>query len=250
MAAGRLLLAAVSHDNLDDARYAAMRWNTPLSEAHARLLLDRLEIGHRDSVLDLGCGWGELLLRAVGGHGATGVGVDTDGGLLQRGRAAAADRGLGDRVTFVEGRAQEWREPADRIVCIGSAHAWGGARRALSGLARLVAPGGRVLFGDGVWETPPTEAARELFGDDVLPLPELQRLVAAAGWRVVHRSVAGLNEWDEFEDSWRAGREEWRLAHAGDPRAAAVATELAERLSEYVDVYRGVLGFSYLVLTR
>lgn len=46
------------------------------------------------------------------------------------------------------------------------------------------------------------------------------------------------------------GREEWRLAHAGDPRAAAVAAELAERLTEYVDVYRGVLGFTYLVLTR
>jgi hypothetical protein len=107
-----------------------------------------------------------------------------------------------------------------------------------------------VLFGDGVWESPPTEAARKLFGDDVLPEPELQRLVAAAGWRVLARSVADLHEWDEFEDAWRAGREEWRLAHAGDPRAAAVAAELAERLTEYVDVYRGVLGFSYLVLTR
>jgi hypothetical protein len=25
---------------------------------------------------------------------------------------------------------------------------------------------------------------------------------------------------------------------------------LAQRLSEYIDVYRGVLGFTYLVLTR
>ena len=237
-------------DNLDAARYAAMRWNTPLSEAHATLLLDRLQIGHRDVVLDLGCGWGELLLRAVGGYGASGVGVDIDGRLLARGRNAAAERGLQDRVSFVQARAEEWRAPADRIFCVGAGHAWGGARRALPGLARLLAPGGRVLFGDGVWATPPTEPARKLFGDDVLPQPELQRLIEAAGWRVLHRTVAGLDEWDEFEASWRAGREEWRLAHAGDPRAEAVAAELAERLTEYVDVYRGVLGFSYLVLAR
>jgi SAM-dependent methyltransferase len=178
------------------------------------------------------------------------IGVDIDAALLERGRAAAAARGQDDRVKFVQGRVAEWSEPADRLLCIGAAHAWGGARRALPALARLVSPGGRVLFGDGVWESPPTEAARKLFGDDVLPEPELQRLVAAAGWRVLARSVADLHEWDEFEDAWRAGREEWRLAHAGDPRAAAVAAELAERLTEYVDVYRGVLGFSYLVLTR
>jgi cyclopropane fatty-acyl-phospholipid synthase-like methyltransferase len=238
--------------DFEQSRYARMRWNTPLSEDHAARLLERLEVGARHSVLDLGCGWGELLLRMVSdpSHRATGIGVDIDAALLERGRAAAAARGQDDRVKFVQGRVAEWSEPADRLLCIGAAHAWGGARRALPALARLVSPGGRVLFGDGVWESPPTEAARKLFGDDVLPEPELQRLVAAAGWRVLARSVADLHEWDEFEDAWRAGREEWRLAHAGDPRAAAVAAELAERLTEYVDVYRGVLGFSYLVLTR
>jgi cyclopropane fatty-acyl-phospholipid synthase-like methyltransferase len=234
---------------LDEVRYARMRWNTPLSEEHAARLLHRLEIGRRHTVLDLGCGWGELLLRAVADR-ATAVGVDTDERLLERGRAAAADRGLADRVRFVRGAAEEWTEPADRLLCIGSAHAWGGARRALPALARLVTPGGRLLFGDGVWESPPTEPARELFGDDVLPAPELERLITASGWRILQRTLADLDEWDEFEETWRAGREEWRLAHAGDPRATAVAAELAERLTEYVDVYRGVLGFTYLVLTR
>ncbi|MGI8712493.1 MAG: SAM-dependent methyltransferase [Solirubrobacteraceae bacterium] len=236
--------------DLERSRYTGMRWNTPLSEAHAALLLARLDVQRRHSVLDLGCGWGELLLRAVGGAGATGVGVDIDERLLARGRAGAAQRGLSDRVRFAKGRAQEYTEPADRVLCVGAAHAWGGARRALPALASLVTPSGRVLFGDGVWESPPTEPARALFGDDVLPLPELQQLIRAAGWRVLHRSVAGLDEWDEFERSWRAGREEWRLAHAGDPRATAVAAELAARMTEYVDVYRGVLGFTYLVLAR
>jgi len=34
-----------------------MRWNTPLSEEHASVLIERLEGESADSVLDLGCGW-------------------------------------------------------------------------------------------------------------------------------------------------------------------------------------------------
>jgi cyclopropane fatty-acyl-phospholipid synthase-like methyltransferase len=111
--------------NFEQARYAGMRWNTPLSEEHAARLLERLEIGRRHSVIDLGCGWGELLLRAVSDRDRSGtaVGVDTDADLLQRGRAAAAARGLDDRVTFLHGRAEERREPADRVLCVGAAHA-------------------------------------------------------------------------------------------------------------------------------
>ena len=48
--------------DIDQARYAGMRWNTPLPVDHAELLLDRLELEPGADVLDLGCGWGELLL--------------------------------------------------------------------------------------------------------------------------------------------------------------------------------------------
>ncbi len=40
--------------DLDQARYAAMRWNTPLSVDHAALLVDQLELGPGVDVLDLG----------------------------------------------------------------------------------------------------------------------------------------------------------------------------------------------------
>ena len=67
--------------DLEQARYARMRWTAPLSGEHAKLLLERLEIRQGASLLDLGCGWGELLLRAVGSAGVTtGIGVDTPGG--------------------------------------------------------------------------------------------------------------------------------------------------------------------------
>ncbi|MFI6227786.1 SAM-dependent methyltransferase [Micromonospora echinospora] len=243
-----------STDDLAAARYAHMRWNAPLSEEHATLLLDRLAIPAGARVLDLGCGWGELLLRAVATGGAsgtpctTGLGVDTNDADLARGRALAAERSLDTRVTFVDGKASAWTEPADRVLCVGASHALGGSAAALDALTGLVSPGGRLLFGDGFWERPPTPEATEIFGGQTMTLADLVEQVRASGWRVLHLSTADQREWDDFEATWRAGRQEWLLAHPDDPRTADVRDELDTQLRQYVGVYRGVLGFAYLVL--
>ena len=55
----------VDDDELEEALYARMRWNVPLSVEHAELLMDRLDVPPGAHVADLGCGWGELLLRVV-----------------------------------------------------------------------------------------------------------------------------------------------------------------------------------------
>ncbi len=238
-------------DDLDEARFARMRWNAPLSGDHAELLLERLDLATASSVLDLGCGWGELLIAAVraGGATITGVGVDTASDLLQRGRQRAAQVGVADRVRFVEQPAESWTEPADRVICIGATHAWGDTAHALSALAKVLAPGGRLLLGEGYWEQPPNERAAEIF-EGVEPQPALVARIRRMGWRVRQVTTADQAEWDAFESDWRAGREDWVAEHRDDPRAPDVQAELTERLAEYLQVYRGVLGFCYLLLDR
>jgi cyclopropane fatty-acyl-phospholipid synthase-like methyltransferase len=242
-----------SADDLATVRYVRMRWNTPLSEAHASLLLQRLDIPAGAHVVDLGCGWGELLLQAVGADGTgstTGTGVDTDAAALARGRTLAAKRSLDKQVTFLKQEAAAWREPADRVMCVGASHALGGTCAALKTLAQLVQPGGRLLFGEGFWERPPTKEATEILGAEILPLAELVEHARSLGWRVLHLSTADQREWDDFESTWLAGRQEWLLRHFEDPRAAGLRDELDARLREYVGVYRGVLGLAYFVLVR
>lgn len=233
-------------DDLAVLRRARMRWNTPLSETHADLLLDRLDPGSR--VVDLGSGWGELLMRAVERSGGQGVGVDTDPTALERGRTAARERGV--TVEFVEADAASWSGTAERAICIGSSHAYGGTRAALEALAKVVPPGGRLLFGDGFWQSPPTPAALEIFGDEVRTLAELLDTARATGWRVVHLSTADQLEWDDFESTSRAGWQEWLLANPTDPRADETREWLDTREHQYIHSYRGILGLAYLVLGR
>ncbi|WP_329070918.1 SAM-dependent methyltransferase [Amycolatopsis sp. NBC_01480] len=226
------------------ARRANMRWNTPLDEQHAELLLRRLDV-RGGTVVDLGCGWGELLIRAVDGTAARGIGVDVDEVALDRGRKAVSERGAA--VEFVHQPAAQWRGTAVRAICIGASHAFGGTKPALEALAATT---DRLLFGDGYWAAEPTEAAREILGDDILTLPELLEACRETGWRVRHLSTADQREWDDFESTSWSGRLDWLLSHPDDPRAAETREWLDQREREYVSVYRGVLGLGYLVLVR
>jgi SAM-dependent methyltransferase len=259
----------------EDASYTRMRWNVPLSLEHAELLLSRLELRPGQRLADLGCGWGTLLRAAVAraGAGATGIGIDSDPAVLTRARAAAdlvaraeseldADADVavavaveeggrpGGPVEFVEADVASWRGRCDRALCLGASHAFGGTAKSLRGLAEVVPAGGRVLFGDGFWEQPPGPDAVKFFGRDTLGLPGLLEACRATGWRVIHLSTADQREWDDFESTFRAGRQEWLLANPGHPRAGEIRDWLDRREREYVAVYRGVLGFAYLVLAR
>jgi cyclopropane fatty-acyl-phospholipid synthase-like methyltransferase len=118
--------------DLDRALYARMRWNAPLSAEHAGLLMDRLDLRPGLRIIDLGCGWGELLLEAVAramttgpkaAHQATGTGVDTDAAALSRARTLARQRHLDQHVDFTQADAAAWRSSADRVLCVGASRA-------------------------------------------------------------------------------------------------------------------------------
>jgi SAM-dependent methyltransferase len=245
-----MLLGVTEPDRTDPdaASYARMRWNAPLSAGHAELLLDRLDLRPRQRVTDLGCGWGTLLRAAVAraGVGATGTGVDDDDAALARGRAEAGD----ELVEFIAADAASWPGPCERALCIGAPHAFGGTVQALRRLAEVVPPGGRLLYGDGLWDQAPGPDAIKFFGRTTLALPGLLEACRAAGWRVIHFSTADQREWDDFESTHRAGRQEWLLANPGHPRAGEIRDWLDMRERQYVNVYRGVLGFGYLVLAH
>ena len=227
----------------DDFRrlaHAGLTFNAPLSEERASALVAALPISPGHHVLDLGCGWGELLLRILAAHPAsTGTGVDTAKDALDRGVRAAAQRGLHERVEFVEADAATFVDLADIVVSVASSHVFGGPAGALDWLRQSVTPGGRVLYGDGFWAAEPSSAALETIGE--LPgLDDVRAAAQAAGFRIERDEVSTLAEWDAFETAWRA-----RLEALADPETVAFA---AKRRREYEDGYRGAIGFSWLVL--
>jgi len=238
-----------------------LTFHGPLSEARAGRLIDRLTRVRPDTVLDIGCGWSELMLRALAVlPDATGFGFDTDEGDLARARETAHARGLSDRVTFArESGVGTTRGPADLVLCVGSSHALTDAEppaavpAALAILRRLVTPGGRVLLAESFWQHPPTEAELAAMwpgsaASDMPDLPGLVDLTIAAGFRPAWIETATQQEWEDFESGYQYDEEEWLAAHADHPEAARIREQVDEHRSFWLRGYRGLLGQAYLTL--
>jgi SAM-dependent methyltransferase len=234
----------------------------PLSESRADRLVAFLTEDDPSTVLDVGCGWGELLLRVLeAAPAARGLGVDLDEGSLSNARRRAVDRGLAERATF-EGRdAREVTGSFGAVTCIGASQIWGPqveeARpldysAALIALRDLLPRAGRLVYGEGVWSAPPTPAATApLAGrdDEYVTLGELVELAKKHGFAVMAAHEAGLDEWDAFESGFASGYARWLADHAADHPEAEDVRELAARQhTAYFGGYRGILGLAYLHL--
>jgi cyclopropane fatty-acyl-phospholipid synthase-like methyltransferase len=235
---------------------------SPLSGARADRLVAFLTEDEPSTALDVGCGWGELLLRVLEASTATrGLGVDLDEEAIAAARRRAADRGLNDRATFESADARAVTGSFGAITCIGSSQIWGpdveeaqplDYASALTALRALLPHGGRLVYGEGIWSAPPTPAATApLAGrdDEFVTMGELVELAKAQGFAVVAAHEAGLDEWDEFESGFTAGYARWLAEHADDDTDGAEVRALAARQhAAYLDGYRGILGLAYLHL--
>ncbi|MFK0294650.1 SAM-dependent methyltransferase [Streptomyces sp. NPDC090442] len=253
----------MDHTSTAPPRLTRLAFHGPLSPARATGMIDRLTAATTApaTVLDIGCGWAELMLRLLAAlPGATGVGIDLRADDLARGRANAEARGLAERVRFAEGSAVTLdRQPADVVLCLGASHALSEARppehtaAALRALRRLVAPGGRVLLGESYWQRPPTDrelaamwpdASRTEFHD----LAGLVDLAVAAGFRPAWIETASDDEWEAFESSYQADVEEWLAAHPDHPLASETRDRVDRHRRSWLCGYRGVMGLAYLTL--
>ncbi|WP_191246731.1 SAM-dependent methyltransferase [Amycolatopsis deserti] len=214
----------------------------PLGDAAVTALLNRALPRGDEHILDLGCGGGEWLLRALAlAPDATAEGVDVSEAALDHARREAAQRGLADRLTLHEQDAAAFTpdQPPDLVLCVGSTHVFGGLLPALAAARKVLAPGGRVLVGDGYWERDPSPAAVEILGD-LADLPTTVDTVTADGWVPVYGHISTRHELDDYEWNWTGSLAE---------RAPGQLATATEHRNEWLRVYRDCFGFLTLVLT-
>ncbi|WP_026116886.1 SAM-dependent methyltransferase [Nocardiopsis valliformis] len=241
--------------------YRDLDFNGPLSDERAVRLIRSLGPLEGRHVVDVGCGWAELLLRTLATEpGATGFGIDRGEANIRHGQDNAKERGLADRVELVVGDAGEWKgEPADVVFNVGSAHVWGGdpvvhTANALEALADLTKPGGRALFGECFWKRPPTDA--EMAAMEVVPrdqyrsLPELVDFALSHGFRLYAVEEVTVDEWDVMENGNAKGWEDWLLENPDDPGADEIRARADGHRRFRLHGAREIMGFAYLTLIR
>lgn len=231
-----------------------LSFNSPLSETRAADLVAFIGSLASGRIVDIGCGWAELLLRAVETTPrASGLGIDLRAEAILRGRANAEARGLAERVELVVADAStEAPGTADAAICLGASQVWGDHISALTALRAMVPAGGRVLYGDAVWIKDPTAAALKAL--DAIPsdygtLADLVDVAVSRRFHPLRIGQATTEEWDTFESGYSWGFERWLMSHPDDHHDAAKVREMAaDHRRKWLRGYREILGFGFLSL--
>ena len=258
--------------------YSCAVWHDPddtLEAAQANkyeLICRKLDLRPGMRLLDVGCGWGGMVMHAAQNHGVQAVGITISRQQAELAEKRVAEAGLSDQVQI---RVQDYREvadgPYDGISSIGMFEHVGEARLAeyFECLRRLVRPEGRLL-NHGISRPARGEKARlprrSFINRYVFPdgeLHEVGRVISItqdAGFEVRHveslrehyaltlrRWVANLEaHWDEAVSEVGAPRARvWRLYMA----ASAVNFEAGRsQVHQVLSVPREPGGLSGLPL--
>jgi 2-polyprenyl-3-methyl-5-hydroxy-6-metoxy-1,4-benzoquinol methylase len=217
--------------------------------------LGLLELSHGKRLLDVACGSGGPALRIATKTGCSVVGIDMHEDAVSTANSLAAHDGLSDRAEF---RVANAAEPLpfpdaffDAITCIDAINHLPDRPRVLSDWARLLKPGGRLLFTDPITVTGPLTnheiAVRGSIGFFLfVPVDYDRTVIAQCGLRllVCEDVTANMAEMAERRGAARASRShllreiEGAETYDGQQTFFAIAARIAKerRLSRFLYV--------------
>jgi ubiquinone/menaquinone biosynthesis C-methylase UbiE len=187
-----------------------------------------LGLSDNTTVLDLCCGYGEMLKIWSETFGIHGTGIDRDSEFIDVGKLRLVEAGIKE-VTLIEGDILEYTitEEYDVVSCTEK---FGSISETLAMLEKYVKLGGKIVFGHLFSKIP--NPPKELIDfDGSLPtLDELYGVFRELGYYVTSMTSDTVGQWDQYI-TWSARRDIERLRKNKDD------TALAEWIEKWFHMY-------------
>jgi cyclopropane fatty-acyl-phospholipid synthase-like methyltransferase len=247
-------------DSLDFSAIAheGLAFMNPLAEEDVDEMIEALELEPGAHVLDLGCGKAEVLLRIVERYpDVRATGLDRSPAILAEARRQAEARVPESRIMLLEQDVREYDpEPGafDLVVSTGGVSFRGGVGGTLAVLYGFVAPGGKLLFGEGYWREEPSAEYLVALGAAREELRDYQGTIEAAQdlrLELKRAVTSSVEDWDAYEDAWARNGERYADAHEGEEGVAELREWVAAGRERYQALGgRDTLGFALLLFER
>ena len=238
--------------------HSSHHFSSPVSVETLDRVLAVSGIVHGWRVIDVGCGPAAMAAHLAERFGVTVEAVDRSAIMLDlaRGRMEGAAK---SRVSFHQAESMDYlsqAEPCDLLMAVGCGVLVPGAAdnaAQLKALAAAVKPGGRLLWGETFWKTPPSDRFRAATG----PVAALYASHAeyvhageAAGLTPLYAAVSSDQDWDEYAWRYSTAIEGYAAAHPDAPEAPVMRARIAQWRQMYLSEGRETLGFGLYLFAK
>lgn len=223
----------------------------PVTDRKLRLLDDYCDIRDGLSVLDIGCGKAWVMRQWAERFDIRGTGLEINPRFVEVARQKAAERGLGEKLTFIEGPAADFEpEPAcyDIVICLGASFALGGFVQAVDWMATAAKPGGILVIGDLTLKHRPPVPRPDLH----LPHDALDTIgVIERHGAVVSALISASDaDFERYVSHHRHAAIRWARENPGHPDHDAVLAQSRTDWTFYLKAIRPYLGWTIFVARR
>jgi len=228
----------------------------PTSEAKINELVDLVDLPENSLVVDIACGKAEQLLRIVGAHEASGIGVDISPYEIKEANRRAIEQGLQDSVELIEDDGANLKlEPnsVDLAMCLGASWVFDGHKGSLTALKQMTKPGGLVVVGEPfrLGEVPAGYIEAEPdFASTLLTHEENVEIGSQLGLDLLYAIVSNQDDWDRYEGLNLRAATLYKAEHPEDPDSQEILDRQRKSHETYLKYGRDHLNWAIYIFRK
>jgi SAM-dependent methyltransferase len=229
----------------------------PVDETRLEHLYDLLELKPNATVIDIGCGKGEMLIRLVEKYDIRGLGIDKSPYCVREAEKRKRQRIPRVDLKFLEMDGVQYKpesgESLDLAMCVGATWIYGGYRNTVKALGGMTRPSGFVMVGEPFWRTNPPQEYLQSEGLSADSFDTHHGNVTTGeseGLRLVYTLVSSEKDWDRSEGLHWYTAAEYALTHPKDPDLEDLLGRDSKEKESYLRWGREVLGWAIYLFRK